>query len=492
MDYLDRNKQLRQHILLYTGYVLLAIAITISALILVYQAYGFGIGKNGTVIQNGLIFFSSHPSPASIYIDNKLKPQQTNTRMVLPAGIYDVKLTRDGYRDWQRTIELEGGSVEHFDYPFLFPKTLETEKVQSYTAEPGFLTQSPDRRWLLIQQPDNMAVFSLYDLKDPLKPAVTTLTVPDALLGKATASQAWTLAEWADDNRHVLLQHSYDGKVEYILIDREEPAQSQNLNSAFGSLPSVITLRDKKYDQYYTYDEPTATLKSALLRDKTVEPFLEHVLAYKSYGSDTMLYVTDQGATQGKVLVRLKNGDDPAITVRTLPAGSNYLIDLTKYSNTVYVGAGATNSDKVYIYKDPAGQVAKQPAQSPSPVQVLHVSRPNYLSFSNSAQFIVAEGDRHFGVYDFENQLGYNYTAKLPLDPPQTHASWMDGNRLVFVSGGKLAVIDYDNANQQILMPAASNLPVAFSPDYKYVYALSPAVAGFDLGRTALVIPADK
>ncbi len=42
MDYLDPKKQFRHHIILFTGYILIAIAIVIASLILLYQAYGFG------------------------------------------------------------------------------------------------------------------------------------------------------------------------------------------------------------------------------------------------------------------------------------------------------------------------------------------------------------------------------------------------------------------------------------------------------------------
>jgi hypothetical protein len=128
------------------------------------------------------------------------------------------------------------------------------------------------------------------------------------------------------------------------------------------------------------------------------------------------------------------------------------------------------------------------------PSQVLHVEQPNYLSFSNSAQFIVAESGQHFGVYDIENSLGYSYKEALPVDPPQAHASWMDGNRLTFVSGGRLAVIDYDNTNSQTLMPASSAYLPAFTPDYKYVYVLNPVTQSpqFRLTQTALLTPADR
>jgi hypothetical protein len=152
MDFLDPKKRFRQTVLLVTGYVLIGVAITIATVILLYAAYGFGLGKNGAVIQNGLLFFSSQPNPAKIYINGRLSSSQTNTRLELPAGIYQVKLTRTGYRSWQRTVEVDGGSVEHFDYPLLFPSNLITKKISSYATAPGLVTQSPNQQWLLLQR----------------------------------------------------------------------------------------------------------------------------------------------------------------------------------------------------------------------------------------------------------------------------------------------------------------------------------------------------
>src|SRR5579884_1492216 len=166
MDYLDPHKQARQRILLLTGYVLVAIAIFLATRILLLQAYGFGLGKNGTIIQNGLTFFSSQPNPAQIYLNGKLNSKTTNTQLLVPAGIYKVDLMRKGYDSWERTIELDGGSVVHFDYPFLFPSKLDTNKLQTYSAAPSLVTQSPDRRWLLVGKPDSLISFDVYDLKN--------------------------------------------------------------------------------------------------------------------------------------------------------------------------------------------------------------------------------------------------------------------------------------------------------------------------------------
>ncbi len=492
MDYLDLNKQLRHRIILLVGYVLVAIAIAIGAIVLLYQAYGFGVTRNGTVTQNGLTFFSSQPHPASIYANNKLESVATNTRLVLPAGIYHMKLARDGYRDWQRTIELDGGSVEHFDYPFLIPKSLTTKKLQTVTGQPSLVTQSPDHRWLLVDPGGaSLANLELYDLKNPTRPAVD-ISLPADLLTKASASETWQLGEWSDDNQHVLLQHNYDGKVEFVLVDRVAPQQSLNLNKTLSTNPVQLTLKNKKYDQYYAYDASTATLLAGSLKT-TFTPLLQHVLAYKSYSDDTLLYATSSDAPAGKALVKLRIGNQTS-TIRSLPASATYLLELTKYSDVMYVAVGDNTANRVYIFKDPAGQLARLPDHAVVPAQVLHVPQPNYLSFSNNAQFIVTANGNRFGVYDIENKVGYNYTVPAPLDQPQAHATWMDGDRLMMVSGGKLAIFDYDGTNLQTLTGADSDYVAAFAPDYKTLYAWTPAATAgqSELVQTFLLTPPDR
>jgi hypothetical protein len=493
MDYLDPRKELKNRVLLMVGYVLVAVAIATTALILLQQASGYGVNRKGVVIQNGLTFFSSHPHPANIYVNGTPKSAKTNTRLYLLEGIYSVKLTRSGYYDWQRTINLEGGSVAHFDYPFLFPKDISPKKLQTYDHAPALLTQSPDRRWLLVQTAAALADFEVYDLKNPTKPLSAPLSLPAGLLTKPAASESWQLGEWADDNNHLLLQHIFDGKTEYILVDRGDPTKSLNLTNTLSLKTDLLSLINRKYDRYYLYDQAAKTLKTASLGSPAPAARLEHVLAFKGYGDNSLLYVTDAGTAAGKVAVRLNDGNK-TWTVRLLPAGTGYLVDLTKYSGTMYVAAGAASDNRVYIYQDPAGQLDNLPGQAPVPTQVLRVEQANYLSFSDNAQFIVAENGNHFGVYDIENKIGHNYTTTTPIDAPQPHAGWMDGDRLTYVSQGKLAVLDYDNLNYRQLMPAVSGYLPAFAPDYNFVYGLAPAATAgqFELTQTSLLAPADR
>lgn len=490
MDYLDPNKQRQHTIMLFVGYILIGIAIIMATWVLFNQAKGYGLDRNGTLIQTGLTFFSSQPNPATINV-NGVQKGKTNTRMFLVAGLYDIQLKRDGYRTWQRKINLQGGGVLHFDYPLLFANTLTPSKKTSYSTAPSYATQSPDRRWNVVGK-SSLDTYDVYDLKNPTKPPLS-LTIPPGVMTKAVGAETLEVVEWADDNQHILLKHIYDGKSEFIVTDRTLGDAAKNLNTTLLINPGKLVLRDKKYDQYYIYDESTLRLQKISLKSTTPEFVLDQVIGFQPYGSDTILYTTTTDAPAGKVLVKLLKGDKK-YGIRSLSAGGNYLLNLASYSGAMYVATGATNENKLYIYKDPIGQLGALPNHALVPAQVLRVNAPNELDFSTNAQFISIQNGQEFAVYDIENKVGYHYTTQYPLDSPQKHAQWMDGHRIVYVSGGKLLVFDYDYANVQTLIPADSRYEPAFTPDYKLVFGLANNAGSeqVDMWQTSLLAPKDQ
>lgn len=492
MDYLDYGKEVRQQILLWLGYFLVAIAIVIASLILVYQAYGFNLGKNNTVIQNGLVFLSSHPNPANIYFNDIKRSQQTDARLIMPSGVYKLMLSRDGYRSWSRTVVVNGGTVAHFDYPLLIPNKLIPTKVTNYSSLPQFITQSPDRRWVLIEKPGSILDFDLYDLKNPVKPTISNLTLPTNLLNKSISSSSFKLISWADDNQHILIEHTFDENKEFILLNRADPSQSLNLSTTLNISSNDVNLNNKKFDSYYSLDVTTGNLRLYKLNNQSNQIIASHVLAYKTYGSSSVLYATPDPSNKKLVEVKLiSRGTN--YPIKTLPLSNAYLLDLTSYSGILNVAVGSNNSNKIYIFADPVGQLASFPHQALIPLWVLHVNQVNYISFSNNAQFILAENANYMAVYDFENNLGYTYNTVLAsLDNPQTNVNWMDGDRIVYVSLGKINIFDYDHHNIQSLVPSVANYQPYFSSSYKYMFNLTPNSTGqFNLEQTPLLTPPD-
>lgn len=489
MDFLDPEKQKQHTRRLAIGYALMGVMLLLATIILLYHAYGYGVDKEGHVIQSGFVFMSSQPGGASIYVDGKKYKSTTDARLNLPSGQYVIKLQRQGYRDWQRLVTVNGGVVERFDYPFLFPTSVSTTVVKQYETSPVFSTQSPDHRWLMIATP-LPNTFDVYDL-DAKQQIPQAITIPNDILAAGSTPTGWQLVEWAKDNRHIVLRRQYtaNGQAgsEYILVDHETPEQSQNLSIAFGFTPTTIALRDKVYDKYFLYDQNSGQLFTASLKEPTPQVYLSNVLAFATT-KDIVAYATATNAPEGKVLIQLKQGDRPAVTVRQVAANSTYLLAMESYSGDLYLAAGAASENRVFVFRDPIGQFKSSPTDPLVPVRILKVTTPTYVSFSTTGRIVMAENGDKFAAYDAETVRGYTYQLNAAMDPPQLHASWMDDSHFSYVSGGKVVVVDFDGMNLQTLSPAAANHEPFFARDYKHVYVLD---AQNMLTATALLTPAD-
>ncbi len=498
MEFLDPKKQRAHTIRLLVGYVFVGIAVLLATTILIYMVRGYGY-KNGEVIQNGIVFVSSVPEPAQMYVNGQKVKEQTNARLTIPAGQYTFELRRDGYKKWSRAISVEGGIVQRFDYPFLVPEKLTTTTVKKYEAQPEVLLQSPDRRWLLVPRANAFGSFDMFDL-DENQPEAALVQLPADLLADDPGGHKWELVEWSTDNRHVLVKHLYgDNKSEYVLIDRADPAKSVNVTSVLGTNPTTIALRDKAYDQYFIFDANAGNIFTASLKKPTPQIYLQDVLAFKSHGEDRVLFATAKDAPEGKTAIKLKEGDR-TYTLKTISADKTYLLDLAEYKNAWYVIAGAQSESRTYVYKNPIAALRAKPDMPLVPVQILKTTKPTYASFSANARFMMVENGAAFSIYDAENDRGYKYDLKMPVDSAAGHATWMDGHRLSIVSGGRAVAFEFDNANTMSLQPTLAAYQPVYDREYRYVYGMTTqTVKGADgkevtqavMTRTALRVPAD-
>ncbi|MDB5185498.1 MAG: hypothetical protein JWL85_21 [Candidatus Saccharibacteria bacterium] len=474
MDFLDPKKKRANIIRLYVGYFLMAIALGIGTLILLLKVNGYDIDrKTGDVIQNGLVFVDAHPESADIYINGENKGS-TSSRFDLPAGNYNLELKRDGYRSWAKSFTLEGSSIERLVYPFLFPEKLNSGDVQLYANTPSFASQSPDRHWLVVQQPGSLTGFDMLDTSTPTG-AITTLSLPAGLLTPTGATHKLELAEWSTDNRHMVMKHIFDGGSEFILVDRESPASSVNLNKHFARPISQLMLRDKKYDQYYLNDDKSE-LVATDLKNKQIVPIASQVISFRPHGADMLLFVTAQGAPKDKVLVKIRSGVDQ-YTLRELPVGPQYLLDIAQFDNKWYMAVGTGDDKRTYIYKDPFEDLRRREPRVPTPIALLRLENPlESVAFSANTRFISVQSGSKFAVYDAEEERQYRYDTQISLAPNQK-ASWMDGHRLAVVSADStLTVFDFDGLNKQSLMKVNPTFIPYFDRDYRELYTIAPSV----------------
>lgn len=466
----------------------MAVVLLMGAVILLFMTLGYDIDrKTGAIIQKGLVFVDAHPQAATIYLNGENKGQ-TGARITPPAGHYTLELKRPGYRTWKSQFDLYGGTIERFVYPFLFPEKLNTTQKQTYASPPSLATISPNQQWLVLGRSDSLNSFDVVDVTNPAA-QITNITLPAGVLTATKARQHVELAEWSTDNRHVLLRHVMGSTGEYIMLDRQSPSSSININKTFNLNPTKVTLRDKKPDQLYFYSSTGGVLETANLRSRSVLPLLTHVLTYRTHGDDMLLFVSDAAAQTGKVKVKIRDGDKE-YTLKELPARRTYLLDLAQYDGRWYMAAGTSDEGKVSIYRNPTTTLSKTPTRTIQPISTLRLDRLGYLSVSANARFIAAQSGSQFAVYDAERDTQYRYDTKLKLTPNQK-AAWMDGHRLSLVSQNTSVVFDFDGINLQKLSPASPLFPLFFSKDYQALYTIAPLsgkVGGTALTRTELIV----
>ncbi|CAN5700157.1 hypothetical protein BH23PAT2_BH23PAT2_04890 [soil metagenome] len=495
MDFLDPIKK-RKHIRqLFIGYALMAVLIGLGTTILVLLSYGFSFDRTtGSVIQNGLVFIDTNPIAANVYVNGELRGRG-DQRLVLPEGDYDLEIREDGYRSWTRSLNLRGGRVERFSYPFLFAQDLEKSTYRTFASQPRLMTTSPDRGWLLVQESQQIDAFVLYDLSQGVNlPAFFTL--PPGIMTTSEPGSSLELVEWSNDNRHVVLKHMYDDGEEFILLDRDTPNVSQNLTSRFSDISfTTISLIDKQFDSYHLHDVVSGRLWSAELATDTSEVLLEDVLTYRSHGSDTILYVENTAPIQDNsgqsqaVRVRVLQGDQE-YGIGSIPrrdGQDSYLLDIARYDGDWYMVIGSTSEKKISVYKNPVDTIRADPTKQLIPEVTLRSEvEPSKVSFSSNARNIMMQAEDEFSIYDLEQKERYLYAFG---NQSNAQAFWLDGHRITVVADDMLRVIDFDGHNEQELVPCRASFRPLVDNGYEYLYCIAPSVNDDQYGtlqRTSL------
>ena len=475
MDFLDPRKKRARRSRLLIGYFLVSVAIILGTVILVYGAYGYGINtKTGDVVQNGLLFVDSKPGGAQIFLNDKSKNSSTSARLVLPAGEYKLTLKRDGYRSWERSFTLTEHAIARYVYPMLFPVEPATKTLKTYDQAPALVSQSPDRRWLLVQTAATATSafnFDEYDTNDLTKPA-KPLTVTSRLL--SNASGQLKEVEWSSDNKNLLLEHTFDGGSEFIVYNRDVTAESFNVNKTLKINPTTVALRNKRILQLYLFDKTAGSLQVADTARSTVTPLLNHVLAFKPHGNNLISYITDDKAKTGEVIARIWD-TDKSYPLYSFPAGDKYLVDAAQFQGNWYYAVGSDKAGRVNIYKNPLDSLQSTSIAKAVPMLSLRLAGAERIAFSGNTRIIGVQAGQSFAIYDLETQYSYHYTLDKPLAGP---LHFMDGHRWIGSTGGTVYVSDYDFTNQQILVPTVLAEGGFFDRDFIHLLTVDKTADG--------------
>jgi hypothetical protein len=495
MDYLDPNKKKLNSTRLMIGYALLGIAISITTVIVVYLANGYYIDSDtGTVIQNGLIYIDSKPESAEVFLNGNKQRGSTDVRLVVPEGLYNIELKRDGYRQWSRQLQLEGGALRRLTYARMIPTVLDSEVALNLPSLPTMSSQSIDKRWLVLAFTDDPLLMRFIDL-EASNLQLENLPLPLGLLNTKEAG-VWRVLDWADDNRTFLAEYKTAKTTEFVLIDRANAVNSKNLGSIFGEGTfSSVSLRNRKKDLLFVHNKATGALFRGNATTASLEPYLNNVIEYTSFGNDSVLYVTGSNVDDSHVKAVLKNGDEEYV-LRDINKDDTYLLEMSKLGNSLVMGIGSAAENRVIVYNDPINALKKNDfSEIPVPTTVLRVESPQELTISADSSVILARSGNSFASHEFEADRSYKFESETVLDNPQ-ELRWLDGQHFtVSIDGGMQVIMDFNGSNQFELVKSTTLLGGYFDRNVDLQYTFTPEAVDATparITRTFLRTPADR
>ena len=474
MDYLDPKKKRQHRIQIAVGYALFGVAIGFAALLLVYITNGYYIDRDtGQVIQNGLVYVDSNPRGAEIFLNGEKQRGSTDARLVLPDGKYEILLSKEGYRDWSRNLILEGGSLRQLTYSRMIPESLETTPAGSLRADPTTALQSIDKRWIVLGYKESPLLLNIIDTSASTS-VLEPLSIPSSIVSSLPDGEI-EIVEWADDDRRFIAKYSAGEVDSYLLIDRENPESSINLNTLFKNPSFEISFQDRKNDKFFAYQPSTQSLFTANINDGVSStPFEVKVQQYKTFGNDWLLYVTESGQ-EGLVEVRLKRGDRNSL-IKYLKTDDEYLLQLAKLGNAPIIGVSSPVENRAVIYDDPEKYLNENPeSKLPVATTVLRVKDPIDLRISADSSVIMAYGSENFASHEFDADRSYNFKMDIPVDPAQ-ELRWLDGQHFLFSSQGKQYMMDFDGSNMYDLVGSIPMIGSFFTEDITQMYSFTPGI----------------
>lgn len=205
---------------------LFSFALIAPAAVLYSQGYRFDF-KNKKITQTGGIFLKASPRQANIYLDGKLVKTtdfffgSVLIENLLP-GFYGIRVEKEGYSPWEKTLEVKEKEVNETKFITLIPAKNDFEILAKNVDN---FWPAPDGKKIILQEPGTKGwSLKIYDTEKNLK---------SNLLGEKDVS-----LKGAD---LLGLEFTPDSKEIYLSVGSQE--QEKNFSLKLDKIPPSLSAR---------------------------------------------------------------------------------------------------------------------------------------------------------------------------------------------------------------------------------------------------------
>lgn len=488
----SKREQLIRTILTFT--VTPVIIVSIATMLVLYMlGWRYSISEQ-QVSQGGLMRFESRPGGVQIKLDGSQLGWQINARQDVSAGTHTVSMERDGYLPWQKTVVMEPGKILWLNYARLIPNDIKTETVETFESLHAALAAPYGEERMLLQPKADSAEFVLVDTSNdtnvndvPQK----EITIPQDIIKNPAGDEAhtFTMQAWDKDGRYVTVSHAYGSETDWLVIDTENPENSQNVDTIIENDVRAVTF-DRRNSRA-VYGLVDGTLRRVDLSQRNMSsPIITGVTSYTQSDEGVITYVGTQKEDDAtsRVIGYYTPGSSAQKIIRKFTetdTKTSLQASITEYANKQYLavryGTKLTVSEIRLHPSDSDNEVA---IISPTDFMVPATAKP--MTVTDDARFVLIQDGAKFVTYDFE--LKKLATSTQSGDGTARSAQWLDKHILWGDRGGELHMFEFDGENSHNIMEVAPGFDATLSPDGHYIYAIQKTDDGFGLARAQLII----
>ncbi|MDN5274287.1 MAG: hypothetical protein JWP06_188 [Candidatus Saccharibacteria bacterium] len=480
----SKRKQIIQRAVIY-GLMSATVIGLVIVLVFVMLGYQFN-GDDGRIEQGGLVQFDSRPTGGTVSIDGASFGTRTPSKTTLLAGQHFVTMTRDGYRSWQKSVNVIAGSVLWLNYTRFIPNDLKPANVEDFSSVSS-TSVSPNSKWMAVKENPSDTAIHLVDISgDTVKPATLELPAGSYTPSSEGKTHSFVLVKWDPDSRYIIVKHTYDDtKTEWLVVDTQNVADTKNVTKLLSiDASNVVFSGNNPKILYAQIGSDVRRLDIGLATMS--RPLVSNAAEFSIYDDSTIVFSTlVDPDTKKRSVGYYDEGADKIQTIRTYTDDGTALLHLAigKYFNDTYFAIAY--GDKVDVLKGDFSH----PSKAKQVASATIAGGAQYLSIPTDGRFVAAQHDDTLVVTDLE--LNKTTTTKLKgTSEVKEQMQWLDTYTVWSDRDSMVRLYEFDGANQHDIMPVTPGLNVTLNPDAKYLYGIIKSEDGmYHLERVRMVLP---
>jgi len=461
-----------------------AVLVLVSFITLLMLGYRFNV-DDGRLEQYALLQFSSSPSGAIVSIDGYPINSKTPNKATVKSGVHDIKIWREGYKTWTKTVDIKPGTVKWITYPLLIPEDINIETVQTYEKIYDSLS-SDDKEKIIIQEVESKPAFNLVEI-DSDEARLSVLTINQSIL-MAAQKHSFKIYQWDSSGRYVLIKHNADDKIEWLVLDTQNVNLTKNLTKIFNIPISQIDFVSSNGNRFYVLSNNT--IRELNLDSETISKSLVEQVANFNYYENSKA-IAFKSKPNSKNLVNLGiyvSGDERAAVIKSVSSKNINNIVTSEYFNENYIVT--SDGGNVTIM---SGSYPSSSSDEANSLKEFAKFKLDYdikeLLFSPSGQYVLAVNGNEYATYDLEYQKLNQSTISKDKVSQSVNLKWLDNNYLWSDNTSQLIIREFDGQNSHVINSVIPGQSVAITKNGRYIYSFSKLNSKIQLQRARIILP---